>query len=212
MNKSGMRIGIMGGTFNPIHIGHLVMARNAMEQYMLDQIWFIPNGNPPHKSTACTASLEQRLCMIRLALQDEPDFLLSMEEAGEDRFFYTYETLERLNKEYKNYRFYFIMGADSLFEIETWKNFRRIFPLCTILAAVRDDKHLADMKQRITQLESKYGASISLLHSPVLEISSTDLRFRIMNKKSVRYLLPEPVENYIAVNQIYSDKTGEMDG
>lgn len=199
-----MKIGIMGGTFNPIHIGHLVMAENAKEQCGLDQIWFVPNGNPPHKSTASSTTLEQRLCMIRLAIQDEPDFVLSTEEAREDVFSYTFETLERLTDKYPSHSFYFIMGADSLFEIETWKNFRRIFSHCTILAAVRDDRHEAEVTRMIRRLHKAYDARIRLLQSPILEISSTDLRRRIQTKKSIRYLLPEPVEHYIALNRLYS--------
>ena len=136
-----MRIGIMGGTFDPIHIGHLLLGEFAYEQFHLDEVWFLPNGNPPHKEVEDTEeALAHRVEMVRLAVRENPHFQLSLHEAKKDCHSYTYKTLQEFHALYPENEYFFILGADSLFSIEQWKYFKEIFPSCTILAAMRDDK------------------------------------------------------------------------
>ena len=199
-----MKIGIMGGTFDPIHIGHLLLGMFAYEDFGLDEIWFLPNGNPPHKQTKeGEEALGHRIEMVRRAISDVPYFRLCLHEAKEKEHSYTYKTMRELCALYPEDRFYFILGADSLFAIEEWKYFREIFPTCTILAAMRDDKDVGDMMRQIAYLEDTYGAKISLLRAPLLEISSTTLRERAAQGKSVAYMVPHAVDEYMQEHALY---------
>lgn len=201
-----MKIGIMGGTFDPIHIGHLLLGQFAYEDFGLSEIWYLPNGNPPHKQTEeGRKALMHRVEMVRLAIQDMPHFKLCLHEAKETEHSYTYKTMQELNEQYPGNEFYFILGADSLFEIETWKYFREIFPTCTILAAMRDDKNVEKMLEQISYLEEHYGAKIELLRAPLLEISSTAIRGRAFRNLSVYYMVPDAVAEYIRKYELYQD-------
>lgn len=199
-----MKIGILGGTFNPVHIGHLLLGEYAYEQFDLDEIWFMPNGNPPHKEVKYRkGALEQRLEMLRLAIQGVPYFKLNLHEADDSKHSYTYQTLRELNFMHPDYEFYFIVGADSLFAIEEWRNYREIFPYCVLLAAMRDDKVTDDVISQMRYLIQKYSADIRLLNAPKFEISSTELRERIKNGKSIKYMVPDAVEAYVNEHDIY---------
>ena len=202
-----MKIGIMGGTFDPIHIGHLLLGEFAYEDFGLDEIWFLPNGNAPHKETADTGtSLEHRIEMIRKAIEGVPHFRLNLHEANTEEHSYTYQTMQEFNQMFPEHEFYFILGADSLFSIEQWKYFREIFPTCTILAAMRDDKDAWEMQRQILYLTEKYGARIRLLQAPLLEISSTVIRDRASRDLGVRYMVPDSVAEYIRTNHLYKKK------
>ena len=206
-----MKIGIMGGTFDPIHIGHLLLGQFAYEDFGLDEIWFLPNGNPPHKQTEeGKKALHNRIEMVRLAIQEKPYFKLCLHEAKETEHSYTYRTMQELNDLYPEHKFYFILGADSLFEIETWKYFREIFPTCTILAAMRDDKNVEAMLKQMSYLKEHYGACIELLRAPLLEISSTSIRNRAFRSLSVYYLVPDAVAKYIQDNHLYQDENNRL--
>ena len=203
-----MKIGIMGGTFDPIHIGHLLLGEFAYENFHLDEIWFLPNGNPPHKTTdESGVSLDDRIEMVKLATVDVPYFRLNLYEASSKKHSYTYSTMRALREMYPEHEFFFILGADSLFSIEQWKNFREIFPSCTILAAMRDDKDTESMQAQIRYLNGKYGADIRLLQAPLVEISSTTIRRRAENGLSIRYMAPDVVSEYIQSNALYKIKS-----
>lgn len=203
-----MKIGIMGGTFDPIHIGHLLLGEFAYENFHLDEIWFLPNGNPPHKTTdESGVSLDDRIEMVKLATDDVPYFRMNLYEASSKKHSYTYSTMRALREMYPEHEFFFILGADSLFSIEQWKNFREIFPSCTILAAMRDDKDTESMQAQIRHLNEKYGADIRLLQAPLVEISSTTIRRRAENGLSIRYMVPDVVSEYIQSNALYKIKS-----
>lgn len=207
-----MKIGIMGGTFDPIHIGHLLLGEFAYENFGLDEIWFLPNGNPPHKMTdESGVSLSDRIEMVRLATEEIPYFRVNLYETATKDHSYTYSTLNAFRERYPEHRFYFILGADSLFSIEDWKNFREIFPLCTILAAMRDDKDAESMKEQIRYLHGRYQAAICLLQAPLVEISSTTIRKRAEQGLSVRYMVPDVVSDYIAKNHLYIKGVSDTD-
>ena len=203
-----MKIGIMGGTFDPIHIGHLLLGEFAYENFHLDEIWFLPNGNPPHKTTdESGVSLDDRIEMVKLATDDVPYFRMNLYEASSKKHSYTYSTMRALREMYPEHEFFFILGADSLFSIEQWKNFREIFPSCTILAAMRDDKDTESMQAQIRYLNEKYGADIRLLQAPLVEISSTTIRRRAEKDLSIRYMVPDVVSEYIQSNALYKIKS-----
>lgn len=198
------KIGIMGGTFNPIHIGHLVLAESALEEIGLDELWVIPTGCSYMKEDL-TGILpgEDRLAMAVLATEGNDRIKCLDTEIRREGYTYSYETLEQLKQEYPEYRFYFIFGADCLFSIETWRYPERIFRNCTVVAAVRNGTSLDEMKQKRNELIQKYEADIQLLPFLNLEISSTMIREKIKRGASVRYLIPDKVYSYIREKKFY---------
>ncbi len=203
-----MKIGIMGGTFDPIHNGHLTIAETAYKQFGLNRIWFMPNGNPPHKARATIGSeVEHRINMVKLAIEGHSGFRLELYEANKKSVSCSYETMEHLKKIYPENEFYFIIGADSLFSIEKWVHPERLFPTCTILAAYRGEKNTAEeMELQIEYLKEKYAAKVELLMSPLVDVSSTELRERICEGKSIAAFVPDKVEKYIVEEGLYGSK------
>lgn len=193
----------MGGTFNPIHNGHLFLAEYAYEQIGLDVILFMPSKKPPHKASLEVASREDRLNMTGLAIQDNPHFELSTLELDREGITYTADTLTELISENPDTEYYFIIGADSLLQITEWKTPQIIFNLCTVVAAGRNHLPKSQMEQQVKRLHEMYGASIILLDMPTMEISSAEIRERIASGKSIRYYLPEQVRSYIKEQALY---------
>ena len=200
------KVGIMGGTFDPIHVGHLILGENAYHQFALDKVLFMPSGNPPHKrNRQGRATLEQRIEMVRLAIQDNSHFELSLEDAFEDGYSYTKQTLERLTLANPDVEYYFIMGADSLFSFEDWREPERIVQLAVIVAAVRDHVNEETMQKQVTYLQNKMGANIHILSTPNMDISSQMLRGWVEEGRSLRYYIPDSVVEYIQKNNLYLD-------
>ena len=197
------KIGIMGGTFNPIHHGHLILAERAYHQFKLDRILIMPNKNTYYKKMPTNVTQEQRLKMLQLAIEDNDHFLLSMEEINREGTTYTVETLRNLTAQHPDYEYYFIMGADSLYHIESWYQVEDIFRMARIIVAGRGVGTLSALESQIEYIENKYDASIELLQAPIMEIASNDIRKRVKNKESIRYLLPQKVIDYIYANHVY---------
>lgn len=203
-----MKIGIMGGTFDPIHNGHLMIAKTAYKQFNLDKVWFLPNGNPPHKAqTVIGSSVENRVKMVQLAIDGHSGFRVELYEASKKTVSYSYETMEHFTKIYPEDKFYFIIGADSLFTVEKWIHPERLFPTCTILAAYRDEMDTREeMYRQIDYLKEKYSARAKLLVSPLVKISSSELRERIRQGKSIKDFVPDKVAKYIVEEGLYESK------
>lgn len=202
-----MKIGIMGGTFNPIHNGHLMLGEYSYRSFGLDQVWFMPNGNPPHKAgISASYSADIRARMTELAIQEIPYFRLEDYEVRRQEPSYSYQTLEHFKEVYPEHSFYFIIGADSLFDINKWMKPERILKICTILAAFRGDKNNSEiMNRQIELLKERYGADIDirLLISPLMDVSSHELREMVSEGKSISGLVPETVEQYIKEHGLY---------
>lgn len=198
-----MRIGIMGGTFDPIHNGHLALGKAALTQYFLDQVWFMPNGNPPHKDKIA-ASIAARCKMTELAVKDIKEFRLELYEADQKTVSYTYKTLEHFHETRKSDKFYFIVGADSLFMIESWVKPERIFSACTLLAACRDEVSTPEkMHVQIEYLKKNYGAEIRILKAPLMPVSSHELREWIRSGKDFSDYIPDGAAEYIKKEGLY---------
>lgn len=198
------KVGIMGGTFDPIHVGHLILGESAYHQFALDKVLFMPSGNPPHKrSREGRATLIQRIEMVRLAIEGNPHFELSLDDACEEGYSYTKQTLERLTSMHPDTDYYFIMGADSLFSFEEWNAPERISQLAVIVAAVRDHVEPEALQRQVFYLQQKFAADIRLLSTPNMDISSQMLRDWIQKKRSLRYYMPDKVLQYIEEHGIY---------
>lgn len=197
------KIGIMGGTFNPIHIGHLLLAETALSQEKLHAVMFLPSGKSYMKQEDDILDAQHRIKMVELAIQDNPAFFVSDMEILRKGNTYTCDTLTQLKKAHPQNEYYFILGADCLFSIESWKDPQRIFAQCSILAAVRNGVALDRMQEKCEALKERYGARIKLLSFPETAISSTDIRKKVAEGKSIRYMVPEAVRNYIETNGLF---------
>ena len=207
MSCQNKKVGIMGGTFDPIHYGHLMLAQNALDTFSLDEILFVPSGTPWLKESTKVLSKNKRVSMTGMAIEDNPDFALSTIEIDREGNSYSYETIEELKKEQPDTDFYFIMGADSLLEIERWKHPDRLMADCTLLVAVRDDCDREGLEKQISYLTDKYQADIRILPANRMDISSTKIRQMIREGKSVRYMLPDQVIRFIEKNHLYRQET-----
>lgn len=203
-DKSRKKVGIMGGTFDPIHTGHLILGEVAREQFALDKILFMPTGNPPHKHLGTgRGSNEQRTEMVRRAIEGNPGFELSLVEMEREGLIYTSDTLALLRESDPDTDYYFILGADSLFSFHTWHEPQRICDQCVILAAVRDNVSGKQMEDQIKLIADRYHADVRLLATPNIDISSSQIRTDIAQGKSCRYYLPESVRIYIIEEGLY---------
>lgn len=201
--------GIMGGTFNPIHYGHLLLAEQAREYACLDEIIFMPSGNSYMKDSSEIVPGKHRLAMAELALSDNPFFNVSAIEIERDGPTYTYETLHTLRQRQPDTLFYFILGADNLFSIEHWKAPEEIFGSCRLIAAEREDKGKKDWKRQAEYLEQRYGTQVILLPERRIDISSSEIRRRLQRGDSVKYMVPEKVLQYIYENRLYKQTGGQ---
>lgn len=227
------RIGIMGGTFNPIHNGHLAIAKKAKEQFALEKVLFMPSGVPYMKDRQEVLPVSVRCEMTALAIADISSFELSLLEAADAELgknTYTFETLQKLRRADPEAEYYFILGADSLYAIENWKNPTLIFQNCTILAAARteeagvsvktqrlseggacekakNDINCVDLQDELLQqaryLREKYYASVEILEFGSIDVSSTQIREKVRCKESIDGLVPKAVERYISENECY---------
>lgn len=205
MNDRKKRIGIMGGTFDPIHMGHLILGEKAYEQFQLDKVLFMPSGNPPHKrNRQGRATDEQRVEMVRRAISGNSHFELSLAEMHENGYTYTYHTLEMLKQQHPDTDYYFIIGADSLYNFDTWMEPGRICQNCILVTAVRNHSTIAELEKEMHRLSVKYNGTFLALNTTNLDVSSEMLRNWVKEEKSVRYYIPDPVITYIKENQIYS--------
>ncbi len=200
------KIGILGGTFDPIHLGHLIIAEQARDQYGLDQVLLIPSGHSYFKDNRAQKVLpaQTRLEMTRKAVSDYAPFEVSDIEVLRSGNTFTYETLEELADLYPEAELYFIVGADTVCSMSTWREPARIFAACTILAAMREDQVAPDrFEEGIRDLENRFQARIRTISIPNIGISSTQIRDRAGNGKSIHYLVPNALESYIIENGIY---------
>ena len=193
----------MGGTFDPIHIGHLILAESAWQQFSLEKVLFMPSGNPPHKRNRDGATNQQRVDMVRLAIASNPHFELSLEEMHEQGYIYTKETLRRLRENHPDTDYYFIMGADSLLAFDSWNGPEEICRQCILTVAVRDSMDPDDLERAIEHVRIRYRADVRKLESPNLDISSHNIREWLSEGWSTRYYLPDEVLTYILDKDIY---------
>lgn len=203
--KTKKRYGIMGGTFDPIHTGHLVVAEEVRKEFNLDKVIFMPTGDPPHKNAKKVSKGYSRYEMTLLATITNPYFEISRLELDREGITYTIDTMIELKERYgDSVELFFITGADSLLELHKWKDSEKILEICKIVAATRPGYDLDHMKGRLKELNELHKDKINTITTPGLQISSTDIRRRVKNDMSIKYLLPESVEIYINKYKLYN--------
>ncbi|MFC1568607.1 nicotinate-nucleotide adenylyltransferase [bacterium] len=193
-----MQLGLFGGTFNPIHHGHLIIADALIKNLSLDRIIFIPAALPPHKQTQTICAAEHRYRMIELAIQSCPEFSVSDYEFSRAQISYTIDTVEAFKEKYKSDLLYLIIGADSLNEIHTWRQPDRLFEMIRIVVVNRPGVNFND-------IDPKYRDNVLWSNAPLIEISSSHIRQQVKAQQSIRFLVPQAVEDYIREKRLYQD-------
>ena len=187
-----MKIGILGGTFNPVHIGHLILAEEAREKIGLDKVLFVPAHLPPHKDASCVASAKDRYEMVRLAIRGNKFFEVSDIEVKRKGPSYTIDTLKELKRDFPGDELYFIIGSDLLTYLDDWKDLAEILKMIKFVVATRPNYPL-----------EKIPSYIRTVAIRAVDISAFEVRNCIKEGKSFRYLVPEPVFDYIAAKKLY---------
>lgn len=200
-----MKIGLIGGTFNPIHHGHLILSEYVRENFQLDKVIFIPTGLPPHKSASVVEKPEIRLEMTKLAIERNQFFSVSDIETYREGISYTIDTITELKNLYPNDQLYFLIGADSLFELPTWKYYDKLISKTNIIVVNRPGGANNLIGAKIKEYEDQFGGSIIEVKSPLIDISSSDIRNRVKDGKSIKYLVPNNVEEFILQKNLYKE-------
>jgi len=207
--KKSIRIGIMGGTFDPIHNGHLVTAEEALVQFELDKVFFVPTGYPPHKEERKSLDPVERYLMTVIATASNPHFEVSKIEIDRKGLSFTVDTVREFRKNYgAEAEIFFITGADAILEIIAWKNADKLAEMCKFIAATRPGYCLKKFEElHVLPYENKEPEpgkpKIYMMEIPALAISSTDIRKRVSHKYPIRYLVPEGVANYVLKRGFY---------
>lgn len=191
--KERFRIGVLGGTFNPPHLGHLLMAEQVGNQLELDEVWFMPTAKPPHAPGKTTIAAQHRLQMVQKAIEDNPLFRLQPYEVNQGGINYTVDTMRHFVKEFPQSDFYFILGADSANDLSTWHNIDELMGLIQLVGIRRPG-------------ELPYNGPYPILwvDSPTVDLSSTEIRLRVYLEQSIRYQVPQSVADYIYKHNLYS--------
>ncbi|MHC4065064.1 MAG: nicotinate-nucleotide adenylyltransferase [Planctomycetota bacterium] len=200
------RIALFGGSFNPIHMGHLIVARSVGEQLRLDRIIVLPSATPPHKTAAALLDPKHRAAMVELAIAGEPLLELSDYDLNREGPSYTVETVAHFREELGlDVLLHWIIGADSLAELTTWYRVRALVDSCRIITAARPGWERIDFDVLRTRLSEEHIASLQagLVETPRIDISATDIRRRARAGRSIRYLTPDSVCQYIADHGLY---------
>jgi len=193
-----MNIGIMGGTFDPLHLGHLLVAEQAREQMTLDEVWFMPSNQPPHKENPPKAGSLHRLEMVRRAIADHPKFRLCELEFERGGTSYSIDTAYLLKERYPNDQFYWIIGADMVQYLPKWYKIKEMIEMVSFIGLGRPGYEYSQL-----DLPDWLSNSLTMIPMVQFDISSTEIRDRISSGHSVRYMLPDPVLTYIRGNQLY---------
>lgn len=199
------RIGILGGTFNPVHMGHLIMAQDALEIFDLSKVLFVPCDLPPHKDASQLASAAHRAAMLEKAIEDNPDFEICDIEIRRGGTNYSIDTVRHLRKLHPRHDLFFIIGSDTLMELYQWKDIKELLRLCRFVTFIRPG--FDPQKSSGKALKLEIGLSRNLIKNVVavhqIDISASDIRYRAAEGMSIRYLVPSFVEIYIAEHNLY---------
>lgn len=199
MSDERPRLGILGGSFNPPHLGHLLIASDVCTYLNLEKVLFVPAARPPHKTIDDGTPAAVRLEMTRLAVAGDPRFEVSPVEIDQD-FVYTLDTVSAIRQQYDGYRIYFIMGSDSLLQFETWHQPSAILALCRLAVALRP----GDDEREVEEVARGLGRGFAIvLKTAMIDVSSREIRHRVRRDEPIRYLVPPAVEEFVAARRLY---------
>jgi len=198
------RIGLMGGSFNPIHCAHLNLARAALDCGCVSRVLFLPTGNPPHKHAGLVDKLD-RLAMVQLAIEGEPCMGICREEIDREGVIYTVDTLTLLTQKNPDCRWVYLIGSDTLRVLHTWRRPEDVIRLCELMVVMRPGETQEEVQRLMDHWRSK-GACMDVLPAKMMDISSTDIRTRIGQGLTLEGIVPESVENYIRAHGFYSEE------
>jgi nicotinate-nucleotide adenylyltransferase len=200
-----MRVGVFGGTFDPVHIGHLLLAEQCREQGRLEEVWFVPAARPPHKDAPALTRFEQRVEMLTLAVAGNPAFRIDELEKERSGPSYTADTLAELRRRHPGHEFFLLIGSDTLADLPHWHEPIRVLELAGLLVMTRPGSATLSAEQLRRQLNMPENAPLLLqgIEAPQIELSSRDLRRRAATGRSLRYFLPRAVECYIHDKRLY---------
>jgi nicotinate-nucleotide adenylyltransferase len=209
--KDKQKIGIFGGSFDPIHYGHLILAEQMRELAGLDKIIFIPARVSPFKTASAPISGLDRYEMVKLAVAGEPAFEVSDIEITSEEVSYTSNTMRRLSEQYgDSAKLYFILGSDSILKLDKWHEADYLLKNFSFLAGLRKGYNADEAIAKRDEIVSNFGADLRLCDIPELEISSSDLRLRLQGGKSLKYVIPDPVLDYIREKKLYTGLIDEL--
>ncbi len=205
MESTGKRIGIMGGSFDPVHMGHLVIAQDAAERLELSEVVFVPAAIPPHKQHIQQVDAEHRLNMLKLAVEQDLRFSVSEIELQRGGVSYTIETVRALQAERPDVEWVLIVGGDTLVDLHNWYKIDELLELCEVASFLRPgDDSLAAVSEKIMLSDAQRECLLgNVIDAHLIEISSTEIRMRIAEGLSIRYLVPPEVEMYIFEHGLY---------
>lgn len=198
-----MKIGILGGTFDPIHMAHLILAETARDKFNLDKVLIMPAGDPYFKDLNAVSDDDYRAKMVQLAIDGNDKFEFSNIELLREGNTYTVDTLLQLKEDYPNDEFFLIVGSDTLYQIENWKDPAKVLELATVVIASRSAVG-EDIQHKIHELEDAFpGSKFERLNMLNIDISSTNIRAKVINNVSIKYLVPDAVLEFIEKNNLY---------
>lgn len=200
-----MKIGILGGTFDPVHLAHLLLAENCREECGLDQVRLLPASNPPHKQGETISPAKQRIAMLEFAVAGFPEFVVDRREIKRDGLSYTWQTLTELREEFPEDELFFLMGSDSLRDLMTWKQPETIAKLATLVAVNRGPISAEQMNAYLEPLPEVIRKAIRFVQMPAVDISASEIRDRARAGRSLRFLTPRPIERYIVEQGLYRE-------
>ncbi len=198
---TGSAVGILGGTFNPPHIGHLICAQEARAQLGLDVVWLMPVAHPPHKEIAADPGTATRIELCRLAARDEDGLEVSTLEVERGGASYTVDTLRAIREQAPEHALTFIVGGDMAHSLPTWREPEAVLQLATLAVAERESIHREDIVERLSGLEGHEG--VRFFEMPRLDVSSSDIRRRTAAGRPIRHLVPDAVADYIEAHGLY---------
>ena len=204
LQQKPKRIGLLGGTFNPVHNGHLQMAYIALYEFLLGEIIFLPLHMPPHKTDEYVAPAEQRIEMLRIAIADERRFSISTIETERKGVTYTVDTLELLSRGKSDVSYYYIIGADTLMQLEKWRHIERVMFLTDFICIYRPGQDTIAVQKQADRLNNRFGHKIHFAREFGPDISSSQIRLQAANNRMQRGLLPDRVANYILHHHVYT--------
>lgn len=200
-----MKIGILGGTFDPVHLAHLLLAETCREECGLDQVRLLPASNPPHKQGETISPAKQRIAMLEFAVAGFPEFVVDRREIKREGLSYTWQTLTEFRDEFPNDELFFLMGSDSLRDLMTWKNPETIAELATLVAVNRGPISEEQMNAYLEPLPEVIRKAIRFVQMPAVDISASEIRDRARAGRSLRFLTPRPIERYIVEQGLYRE-------